>query len=63
VPGLGEPWIGWLIDPKDSEMRMALRHLHGADDFVIVRCMDAGGQPGLRPDADYLVLRRFVQDC
>lgn len=31
------------------------------DDFVIIRCVDAGGQIGLEAGADYLVLRRFVR--
>lgn len=44
-------------------MSRALRNTQGPDDYVIVRCEDAGGQPGLRPGADYLVLRRFVEAC
>lgn len=63
VPRLGEPWVGWLMKPEGSEMGLALRSPPGQDDYVIVRCVDAGGQPGLNPGADYLVLRPFVQGC
>jgi hypothetical protein len=53
-------------------MRLALRNAqHDArsdvpgqpDAYVIVRCADPGANAGLRAGADYLVLRRFVQDC
>lgn len=71
VPGLGGPWIGTHVKPEYSEMGMALRWAQEdaerrdepTDDFVLIRCVDAGGNAGLTPGGDYLVLRRFVQDC
>lgn len=70
TPALGQPWLGKIIDPGNSQMGVALLHAQDAarrtgaeeDTYVIVRCLDSPDE-GMKTGSDYLVLRRFVQDC
>lgn len=70
TPALGEPWLGRIIDPANSQMGWVLvnaqadaRRTDGKEDhYVIVRCVDSPDE-AMKAGSDYLVLRRFVQAC